>query len=41
MESSVTNESNEEGKRIVRRYYEEVFVQRNLTALDELFAPAS
>ena len=39
MESRVTNESNEEGKRIVRRYYEEVFVQRNLTALDELFAP--
>lgn len=31
--------SNEEHKRIVRRYYEEVFTQRNLAALDDLFAP--
>lgn len=29
----------EDQKRIVRRYYDEVFTQRNLAALDELFAP--
>lgn len=29
----------EDLKRIVRRYYDEVFTQRNLAALDELFAP--
>ena len=29
----------EDQKRIVRRYYEEVFTRRNLAALDELFAP--
>lgn len=29
----------EENKWIVRRYYDEVFTQRNLAALDELFAP--
>jgi predicted ester cyclase len=31
--------SNEEHKRLVRRYYDEVFAKRNLAALDELFAP--
>ena len=30
--------SREENKRLVRRYYEEVFTQRNLAALEELFA---
>jgi predicted ester cyclase len=30
--------SSEESKRLVRRYYEEVFTQRNLAALEELFA---
>ena len=29
----------EDHKRIVRRYYDEVFTGRNLAALDELFAP--
>ena len=29
----------EANKRVVRRYYDEVFVQRNLAALDDLFAP--
>jgi predicted ester cyclase len=29
----------EENKRLVRRYYEELFTQRNLAALEELFAP--
>jgi predicted ester cyclase len=32
--------SDDEHKRIVRRYYDEVFAQRNLAALDELFAPS-
>jgi hypothetical protein len=31
--------SDDEHNRIVRRYYDEVFAQRNLAALDELFAP--
>jgi len=31
--------SSEENKRLVRRYYEEVFTQHNLAALEELFAP--
>ncbi len=31
--------SNDEHRRIVRRYYEEVFGQRNLATLDELFSP--
>ncbi len=30
----------EANKRIVRRYYDEVLSQRNLAALDEIFAPA-
>jgi predicted ester cyclase len=30
--------SSEENKRLVRRYYEEVFTRRNLAALEELFA---
>jgi predicted ester cyclase len=30
--------SSEENKRLVRRYYDEVFTQRNLAALEELFA---
>ena len=29
----------EANKRVVRRYYDEVFVRRNLAALDEIFAP--
>ncbi|HET8908066.1 MAG TPA: ester cyclase [Ktedonobacterales bacterium] len=37
--SNESNESNEEHKRTVRRYYQEVFARRNLAALDELFAP--
>jgi hypothetical protein len=28
----------EENKRLVRRYYDEVFTQRKLAALEELFA---
>jgi predicted ester cyclase len=45
MEVDVTGERHEgqdlreEHKRIVRRYYEEVFARRNLAALEELFAP--
>lgn len=29
----------DQNKRLVRRYYDEVFDQRNVAALDELFAP--
>ncbi|MDP9484295.1 MAG: ester cyclase [Actinomycetota bacterium] len=29
----------EDLKRVVRRYYDEVFTRRNIAALDELFAP--
>ena len=29
----------DENKRIVRRYYDEVFARRNLAVLDEIFAP--
>lgn len=29
----------EDLKRVVRRYYDEVFVRRNPAVLDELFAP--
>jgi predicted ester cyclase len=33
------DQSNDDHKHVVRRYYEEVFARRNLAALDELFAP--
>src|SRR5262245_52992744 len=39
MESGMTNETSEEGRRIVRRHDEAVLNQHNLAALDELFAP--
>ena len=35
----MSSEQAEENKRIVRRYYDEVFTQRNLAELDELFSP--
>lgn len=35
----MSREETESNKRIVRRYYDEVFARHNLAALDELFAP--
>ena len=39
MVSSAEATEAEENKRLVRRYYDEVFGQRNLAAFDEIFAP--